>query len=180
MTTIIGIKKDNSVWIGADSIASNGHDKFTVANPKVFKKDNMLIGYTTSFRIGQLLQYSVNTPTDDYGVSAHEYMVTRYIPEVIKCFEENKCLSTDDNNVSVGGDFLVGYRGELFTVQSDFSVNQWLSNFAVVGHGTEYALGAMQILNKIDYLPDDKINMALEAVSNVSVFTVRPFHVMQL
>ena len=63
MTCIVGFTENDITWIGGDSFGSNGYSGQVYKNKKVFKmKDNknIIAGYTTSFRMGQILQYSTN------------------------------------------------------------------------------------------------------------------------
>ena len=60
MTAIVGFtdKKNNTTWIGSDSLGSNGFSKAVQANPKCFHNDtlkNVIMGSTSTFRhISQL------------------------------------------------------------------------------------------------------------------------------
>lgn len=65
MTCIIGFvdKKNDCVWMGADSLGSNGYTKSVNTQPKVFHHDvfkNVVMGSTTTFRHIDLLKYSEN------------------------------------------------------------------------------------------------------------------------
>jgi len=57
MTCIVGIAQEGKVWIGADSAAVSGQDIRATALRKVFRRGQFLIGYTSSFRMGQLPQF---------------------------------------------------------------------------------------------------------------------------
>ena len=173
MTTVIGIVEDDKVWMGADSIATDGNTRYIVKKPKIFKKGDMLIGNTTSFRMGQILQYLVELPEHNDGVSNEEYIIAKCIPAIMQTFDDNG-FTRDYDSQKQGGFFLIGYKGELFEVQNDFSVNSWSSGYAVVGHGEEYAVGALEALSN---LPAKKrIMRTLDIVSKVSVFTSPPFY----
>ena len=64
MTCIVGLADGENVWIGADSASggANGWAITRVVAPKVFplqikEVDQwLLIGYTSSFRMGQILE----------------------------------------------------------------------------------------------------------------------------
>ena len=74
MTCIIGFvdKKNDCVWMGADSLGSNGYTKSVNTQPKVFHHDifkNVVMGSTTTFRHIDLLKYSENLfPEVDWPV----------------------------------------------------------------------------------------------------------------
>ena len=71
MTCIVGCIHNGKVFLAGDQLGSNGyykenHEKLT----KVFKVGEFLIGYTTSFRMGQILQYSWTPPAIYHGQSS--------------------------------------------------------------------------------------------------------------
>lgn len=96
MTCIIGFtdRKNNVSWIGGDSLGSNGYTKSTEKPSKVFRNEtfkNVLIGGTTTFRHLDLLKYS-NTLFNEIDWYKkididHKFMVTKFIPNVIKLFK---------------------------------------------------------------------------------------------
>jgi len=65
MTVIIGIidKKNNKAIIAGDSAATDSWDYQTkIKHPKVFRNGKFIIGYTHSFRLGDVLRYAFNPP----------------------------------------------------------------------------------------------------------------------
>ena len=64
MTCIVCYKEDYGITVGVDSSALNENIKFDVGNVKIIrdKENNFLIGYTTSFRGGQLLLNNLKIP----------------------------------------------------------------------------------------------------------------------
>ena len=69
MTCVIGMIKDDKVYIGADNVGSNLSIKISRNDNKVFKKDEMIIGCTTSFRMINILQYQLQLPLHDPKIS---------------------------------------------------------------------------------------------------------------
>lgn len=174
MTCIIGIVDGGVVYIGGDSMASNGSDRHATALRKVFRVGEFLIGYTSSFRMGQILQYHLNVPHQQDGVSNERYMVVEFIEAVRTCLKE-KGYSVISNNQELGGTFLVGYRGRLYEVNNDFQINHFINGMAACGAGEQYALGAMAVLP--DLPPEARIRRALEAAANLSSYVCEPFYV---
>lgn len=95
MTCIIGFvdKKNDCVWMGADSLGSNGYTKSVNTQPKVFHHDvfkNVVMGSTTTFRHIDLLKYSENLfPEVDFYKDKeidHRYIVKTFIPNLIALF----------------------------------------------------------------------------------------------
>ena len=143
MTCIVGVVDQGKVWMGADSAGSRSIAHIRIrADEKVFRVEDFLVGFTTSFRMGQLLRFGFTPPEHPEGVSPYEYMVRLFVEAVRKRLKEGGFLEKNKERES-GGEFLVGYRGELFTVESDFQVGRASEPFAVVGCGDQVAVGAL-------------------------------------
>ena len=117
MTCIVGIFAGGIVYMGADSAGINA-DSITIrADEKIFiLKNRFLIGYTSSFRMGQLLRFSFRPPPQKKGQNDYEYMCTMFINSVIKCFNRGGFGKRDEDEEISGGQFLVGYKGNLYTI----------------------------------------------------------------
>lgn len=170
MTCIVAVKHGNKIFMGGDSAGSNGHLTVVRKDEKVFIKDEMIFGYTSSFRMGQLLRYKLKLPEHPKTLSCLEYLSTVFVDEVRKVFKEGGYLSKTNENES-GGCFLIGYKGQIFEIESDFQVGICNEDYASVGSGDMVALGSLYSTSKKD--PQVRIAMALEAASNF-VTTVRP------
>lgn len=159
MTCIVGMSYEGKVYIGGDSMASDGYSKQATALRKVFRVGEFLIGYTSSFRMGQILQYHLEVRHQQDGETDERYMVVAFIEGVRQCLKD-KGYAKVDSNMESGGQFLVGYRGHIYEVASDFQVNHWTSGIAACGAGQDYALGAMFALDRLPpraYLEGKKI-----------------------
>lgn len=178
MTCVIGLVYNNKVWMGADSASINATslESDICLFPKIFKVKNFLIGYTTSWRMGQLLAHSLKLPPIN-NKDILKYMTTSFISAAIKCFEGGKWLGKENNQVS-GGTFLVGINGRLFRIQDDFAVLESTYGFDAVGCGEQFAKGAMHASKIQD--PSKKITAALEAAEAFSAGVQRPFHIKKI
>ena len=162
MTCVIGLVHRKRIYMGADSAATGSRFIRTTNLPKVFRNGPFLIGYCGSFRMGQVLQHCLNIPKQLPNENAETYMVTRFIEAVRTAFK-SKGVSAIEQNKEKGGQFLVGYRGRLYSVNSDFHVGDMLDGFDCIGSGAPVALGAMKALE--DLPPRDRIQRALEITS---------------
>jgi ATP-dependent protease HslVU (ClpYQ) peptidase subunit len=77
------------------------------------------------------------------------------------------------NEQESGGSFLVGYRGRLFEIQSDYQVAETTYGFAATGCGEDYLLGAMHALAAEK--PEQRILRALAAAEEFSAGVRGPF-----
>jgi ATP-dependent protease HslVU (ClpYQ) peptidase subunit len=181
MTCIIALESGGKVYMGGDS-SSVSHDWMKVQpvlNPKVFQVGEMLIGYTSSFRMGQLLQYHLDLPARLSNEDDMTWLVTRFIPAVRECFRQHGFLWVSSER-EAGGEFLIGYRGKIFRVDSDFQVSQPRESFASIGCGEQYALAAMAAYEETNqYEPVDRIEAALSIAEHFSPGVVGPYTIIR-
>lgn len=161
MTAVAGFTKNGIVYMAADSLASSESHTSVVVGSKLIKRDEFLFGYTTNFRFGDILRYIFVPPTRESQCPVTEYMVKYFIPALRTCLEEQKY--TDNTPKSESGNFLVGYQGHLFEVQSDYSVIESADGYASVGSGFQYCLGAMNALTSCMLDPTDIVITAIKA-----------------
>lgn len=174
MTCIIGLAHEGEVYIGADSMSASGWNQRQTKLRKVFQVGQFLIGYTTSFRMGQILQYHLEVRQQQDGESNERYMVVAFAEAVRVCLKD-KGYARIDSNTESGGDFLVGYKGEVYHVSSDFQVNYYADGLAAVGCGEQYALGAMRALETRIKNPAQRIEESLKIVEYFSNGVTGPF-----
>ena len=183
MTCIVGYvdKKENCVWIGADSLGSNGFTKSVESQPKVFKNitfKNIVMGSTSTFRHIDLLKYSdkLFEEIDWYKKTEldHKYLVTKLIPNLIKLFDEGIKSELDR---SKGANFIIGAGDKLFEVQTDYSVLEHSDGYASVGCGEYTALGSLYSTKNLDIPISDKIKIALESAEHHCCGVQRPFRI---
>ena len=132
MTCIVGLVHEGRVWMGADSAGVSGYQLQTRTDAKVFVHDNMVIGFTSSFRMGQLLHYAFTPPPRALGVDLHHYMVVDFIDAVRECLRDGGYARKEDEQEQ-GGNFLVGYAGQLFVIEHDYG--GWLRGGWIWGAG---------------------------------------------
>lgn len=175
MTCIVAIidQKSKTAIMGGDSAASSGNSKFIRKDPKVFENGEFIFGCTDSFRMIQLLRYSLKIP-EIKDKDIFEFMCTDFIESVRKCFKEGGFLTTDKDE-EIGGTFLVIYKDKLFKIDNDFQVAEYLDNVDAIGCGSDFALGALHALKDISIQPSEKIIKALTASEYYSLGVCKPF-----
>ena len=176
MTCIAGIvdKKNKSVIMGGDSAGSGGNVILTRRDAKVFKNGKFLIGCTTSFRMLQLLRFSLKLP-EVKSKDIYKYMCTDFIDAVRTCFKDGGYLQKYTDGDEKGGSFLVAYKDRLFKIEDDFQVGETLNGMDAVGCGTEFALGSLYSTVDHDMSPTDRIEKALETAEFFALGVRRPF-----
>jgi len=175
MTCIVAIiHPDGSIHMGADSAASNSnHEIRTRKDPKIYKVGEFLFGFTGSFRMGQILGYKFSAPEHRPDHSIEKYMHTDFIDYVRELFHVNGYAQNESGKES-GGFFIVGYRGRLFGVQSDYQIEERTTPYTSIGSGSEVALGSLFSTTDVK-CPQERLELALRAAEAFN-YTVRsPF-----
>lgn len=178
MTCIVGIARNGIVTIGGDSAGVDGWDLDIRADLKVFRDGPFVMGFTSSFRMGQLLRYAMPQPEHFEGVEIEEFMATTFVNEVRETLKEGGYARKNEEAES-GGTFLVGYRGRLFMIGNDYQVAESVSGFCAVGCARSQAIGAMAILTKTRKAPKVMVREALHVAERYSAGVRGPFHIVQ-
>src|ERR1044072_2223780 len=122
VTCIVGIAEGGNVFIGGDSAGVAGYSLKTRADTKVFTKPGgWVFGFTSSFRMGQLLHHVFEPPAHDTGTDLEQYLVGPWVDALRQCLKDGGYASKD-SEVERGGTFLFGVNGRLFRVESDYQV----------------------------------------------------------
>lgn len=177
MTCIVGLLHDDSVYIGGDSAGVAGYGLTVRADEKVFINGDFIMGFTSSFRMGQLLRYSLKPPKYHPDIDLTEYMVTAFVNAVRECLKTGGYAEKKEEKEKAGT-FLVGFRGKLFKIDSDYQVGIPSQSFDACGCGEDIALGSMYSNSSL--LPIERITQALEAAEQFSAGVRRPFIIKQI
>jgi ATP-dependent protease HslVU (ClpYQ) peptidase subunit len=181
VTCIVGLVRDGRVYIGGDSAGvdtSGSYDLTVRADQKVFKKGPFLFGFTTSFRMGQLLRYASIIPDRiEENQDVMKYMVTDFIDSLRDCFKKYGFAVKKDEQESAGT-FLVGYQGRLFAVYNDYQVAEASCGYEAVGSGFSMAKGALHVLAEFSHAaPEFIVHRALAAAEAHNAAVRGPYHV---
>jgi ATP-dependent protease HslVU (ClpYQ) peptidase subunit len=184
MTCIVGYidKENKTMYLGGDSAGVAGLHIRSRKDVKVFKKGDMLIGYTSSFRMGQLLRYKLVIPLFPEEMDVYEYMCTLFIDSVRMMLIDNGYAKKENNTESIGY-FLVAFRGRLFQIMDDLQVGENNYPYDATGCGEVYALGAMKgiELNRVEPASSKEfVQIALEVASEFSAGVRSPFTIEKL
>jgi len=196
MTCIVGLEKSGTVWMGGDSAgtAGNMHQRVR-GDKKVFIKGEFIIGFCGSFRMGQLLQYSLVLPEQPEGKGDFEFLVTDFIDALKVCLkpkpgeekQEQQLTITDllkrghrADEDDLSPSFLFGYRGHLYGVQGDYQITKPEEGFDAMGSGADIAVGAMHASVKTWQNPRKRLTQALDASAKNNAAVRPPFTILSL
>jgi len=175
MTCIVAVSDGRTVVIGGDSAATREQELRLRADQKVFRVGEYAIGFTRSYRMGQILRYGVDYPPPPDSATAEElerFMVVEFVEAVRQAFGDKGFAKKarqgsgewSEEGQEVGGLFLVGVAGEVFEVREDFYVGRPAKPYSAVGHGATVALGALHALeSQANMTLRERAHLALEA-----------------
>ncbi len=172
MTAIAGLVHDHRVYIGADSAGVAGYDLTIRADRKVFRNGPYLFGFTTSFRMGQLIRYTFAPPAPSADLD--RFMATAFIDALRQCLKDGG-WARKDNERETGGEFLVGIGGRLFHIDGDYQVGEPADGYDAVGCGAQIAAGSLHTTATLAVPPRRRIELALQAAERHSAGVRGPF-----
>ncbi len=180
MTCIVGIidKKTQSMILGGDACGSNGYSYSIRKDSKIFKKGNILMGFTSSFRMGNILRYKLEIPSHPKSMGIFRYMNTLFIDAVKKVLKED-AYARVDKNTERGGTFLVAFKGRLFCIYDDYQVSERVDTINACGSGELVALGTMSTLldsNSGNLNPKKILRLGLRAAESQILSVKGPFN----
>lgn len=178
MTCIVGLIDRGIIWMGGDSAGGSEQSISDRLDVKVFIKGSMLLGFTSSFRMGQLLRYKLKIPKQSRDVPVHEYMATHFVDAVRVCLKKGG-FAEKEKEAESGGQFMVGYAGRLFSIYPDYQVAERRDGFDACGCGENYSLGSLYS-TALALGPKARVEQALKAAERFSSGVRGPFTILSL
>jgi hypothetical protein len=181
MTAIAAIEKDGIVYMAGDSAASCAYFLENIVSPKIFVRGEYIVGYTTSFRMGQLIEHTLKfpKPKKNKKISDMHFLVKKFIPALKACLRDHG-FETSDSGEDRAGTFLLGFRGKLYRIQPDYSVIRSASLYNACGCGADLVLGSLFSTKDTNMAPRQRLTMALKAAEKFSTEVASPFHFLTL
>lgn len=182
MTCVAALVEKGKIYMGADSAGVAGLTMRVRSDSKVFKVESdppMLMGVCGSFRVRDLLRYAFDPPainTDDLTA----YMVREFVEAVRHLVHNAGVAAKEDNVEDMPAEFIVGFRGRLFTIESDYQVGEQPEKYVAVGCGTDIAMGAFYATEGSRLAPKERVVRALKASARYSGGVCAPFSVLTL
>ena len=100
-----------------------------------------------------------------------------FIAAVRKCLKNNGYAEVKNNEERIG-EFIVGYKGNLYKISSDLQVGISEENYTVTGCGEKYALGSLATTYSLS--PKYRVLKALEVAEKFSGGIRKPFRIVTL
>lgn len=186
MTCIVGLEHESGVLIGGDSAGISGWSLTVRADPKVFVRDAYAIGFTTSYRMGQLLRYAGDLPVPPFDVDELDaFMVTVFVNAIRNIFKEGGYVKVE-NSREEAGTFLVGVAGRLYSIEDGFQVARSADGYMACGSGNVAALGSLYTTARDSFTftndvaaAQHRVRTALAAAEALNIGVAGPFVVVE-
>lgn len=183
MTCIVGIEHETGVYIGGDSATIAGWTLELTDRPKVFRVGEFLIGVAGSPRVAGLIRHTLAPPpVPKKAKRLDRYMVTEFVPAMRAALFEG-AAEKHLNDVAAVPDssaLLVGVRGRLYQVYSDYQVTGALGGYSAIGCADAVALGSLfstatetRLAFELD--PEPRVLIALSAAEAHNIGVRGPF-----
>ena len=180
MSVVIGIKKDNVIYMGCDSQVTRGGSRTSLSNPNNYKiwkvkgVDNCLMGHVGDLRDACVIRIMTNLVRDidvyrdeiDF-----EYVVFRIVPMIIDELKEYNYLVKDGKFNCMESRFLFAHMDKLFVICSDGSVIE-IDDCVAIGSGESEAIGSM--VSTEDEDTETRIIKAIKAASIHDIYVDYP------
>lgn len=177
MTCVAAIvDNERKIHFGSDSLASDMHAKTVLTDAKIFHLGEMIVGFAGSFRSAQILQYQMPLPERAEGQSDMDFLVNSFVSLARVILYENGLAQPQIGHSVIEGEFILGYRGKIYRMQSDFSIIHACDDFIAIGDGGESAAAVLHATKLLDLPPIDRLEMALDATEYQIKSVQRPFH----
>ena len=177
MTCIAGLIGKDKIYIGGDSAVGNGNGQFKSRNPKVYKRGEFIFGLAGYVGVLHALTHVMNMPPCYEKQDPMEYMINVFIPSFRNAVRELGMLEIEDGIERSRSELLIGFRGHLFCVGTDFSIIESVDNHMAIGTGSHYALGSLYTSEGSESNPLHRVTMALESASEYCDNVCGPFEI---
>lgn len=163
--------------IGGDSGAASPEGGiWERADRKVFCNGPYAMGFTSSFRMGQLLRYRLEAPIpshDDLD-DMDRFMATTFIDAVRRVLRDGGFAKVAEGQEE-GGQFLVGIAGRLYDIGEAYDIGRNSCGYNAVGGGADLAFGSLHTTAMFDISPKDRIEYSLNAAAEFNTGVIPPF-----
>ena len=122
----------------------------------------------------QTIKYHLSVRAQHDEENDHAYIVVAFV-EAMRELLKAKAVTTVRENTESVWCCLVGYKGKLYQMESDFNISSTARGFDAIGCGDAYALGAMIALKDLE--PIQRIMQTLAISGELCALVASPYYV---
>ena len=152
MSVILAIKKNDRIYLAADTQISCGDTRITTLTSfdrKIHKLDNgILLGITGAVSSAQIVcAYSEIFTVPEDGIITKKHIVQNIIPKLRKLYSDRGMLEENENEPdSLPNTFVLAYKDKLFFIANVFSVTV-IEHYVAIGAGADVTLYGLSRLD---------------------------------
>lgn len=163
--------------MGGDAAAADENSNMVSSRkePKVFIKNQYIIGYSGSFRFGKVVEHMFVPPKPDLN-NIDKFLNTDFVDALRDVCELAK---VDPSSEEDSSEMLLGVGGRLFEFCNDWHFGEDINNFNAIGSGTSFALGSLYSTRQRRN-QSARIRLALESAERFSSSVRKPFTILEL
>jgi hypothetical protein len=167
---------NGKIYIGSDVRFRTKNDEIVAAdiesNLSIVQLDGLLIGIAAeSPRIKDVIQCYLKEKIPEFKVIENQekrYLATEFTDAFKSILAENGLLSTDEIGDCFQGSLMLAFSGQLYYVDSHFSVIRCRNEGFAIGVGASVATGVLVAFSEFPEMePEEKIYKAILATSEV-------------
>lgn len=178
MTCVVGMVHKGKMILGADSagVTSNFHLEIR-RDSKVhaLAGGRVLMGFSGSFRGGQILAHRLSVPRMRGDGDAYRYMAIEFVDAMRQCFKDHGYATISNAVETHETHAIVATEGRLFKLYNDYQVGEYDVPYAAIGCGQEIALGALHATEGSKLGARKRLEVALSAAEQWSAGVRGPF-----
>jgi len=177
MTCVVALTEGDRLVMGADSGASHlpEYEMYTVSMPKVFRAGPWLVGFSGSYRLGQILKFNMPWP-EPPGELDYEFMATKMTRALHECLSSQFDSGYPESAVNRQWQILIGRRGKVYGMNYRYDVINVTDPFTAIGSGRKVALGALHgLVDRRDLTLFERVERALLAAAKFVPGLGQPF-----
>ena len=163
MSVVVAIKKNDRIYMGADTQTSTGDRQRNYLGEwgrKIHLLDNgILLGIVGAKHGGELLatDNEILCLSED-GDLNKRHLVENVVPKIDACFKENDLIkSKDDELPRWACDLVLAYRDKLFWIPSSGAVVR-IEHFVSIGAGDDLAYAGLEKLDREEITDEEEIH----------------------
>lgn len=172
MTCVVALRHDGVIYMGCDSAGVGGYSRSNRLDPKIYRVGEMLIGFTTSFRMGQLLGYSLTLPRPTWRRPSSTPCAIASRPAAGR----RKTRTWSAAAISSSPTRAASSRSK-----GDYQVAENAEPYNAVGCGFDLALGSLFTSGRVaNASARERVEEALQAAAAFSAGVYPPFRIEEL
>ena len=156
VTAIVAISDGKRVYLAGDSALSTGDHVFHSADPKVFERDGIVIGFCGSLRFGELVAL---TKLPHRGKDV-DLWVRNDVCDALRLAALHKGHDISDGDDS---EAILGIGGQIYIITSGPVAYRVRGSHAAIGSGSPWAEGSLYSTDGAGMSVKERLVTALEA-----------------